>query len=239
MARRPGAGRRLAGIARTQPPPAALRPPARVQLPLFTGLPRAYRYGRIDLRTDAVPGNPWLAWALHLAHTTAEARGWDAEMLQTVNRVLVMLLAGYAEGRGIQVSDFRQVLRGRGNSIGRTAEILDAMGILADDRPAAFDAWLAASSTALPPESAPKPAAGHVPCTTAPRASRPCTTRASGSTSPRSARPCWPGRPATATCGRSPAMTSATASPRTARRPRARRPWPRAGPCSPGRRRTA
>lgn len=24
------------------------------------------------------PDNPWLAWALYLAHATAEARGWAA-----------------------------------------------------------------------------------------------------------------------------------------------------------------
>jgi len=150
--RRPGTGPGSPGIARKQPPPPAGRPYRPwIQLPLITGLRRTYRYGSIDLRAGPVPGNPWLAWALHLAHSTAQARGWDAAMLQTVNRVLVMLLASYAEPEVIRVSDFRGVLRERGNSIGRTAEILDAMGILADDRTAAFDRWLAAQLDGLSP----------------------------------------------------------------------------------------
>jgi hypothetical protein len=149
---RPGTGPGSPGIARKQPPPAALRPHSPwVQQPLVTGLRRTYRYGIVDLRTDPVPANPWLAWALHVAHGAAQARGWDAAMLQTVNRVLVMLLASYAEPEVIRVSDFREVLRGRGNSIARTAEILTAMGILADDRPATFDTWLAAQLDGLSP----------------------------------------------------------------------------------------
>ena len=45
---------RLAG----GPPAAAGGRDGCLQLPLFADVPRAYRYGRIDLRTDAVPGNP-------------------------------------------------------------------------------------------------------------------------------------------------------------------------------------
>jgi hypothetical protein len=138
---------RLAG----GPPAAAGGRDGCLQLPLFADVPRAYRYGRIDLRTDAVPGNPWLARALHLAHTTAEARGWDSQMLGTLNRTLAVVLSGYAEGTMIKVSEFRPALRKRGDSITRTAQILDAMGILADDRPAAFDQWLAARLGGLAP----------------------------------------------------------------------------------------
>ena len=138
---------RLAG----GPPAAAGGRDACLQLPLFTDVPRVYRYGRIDLRTDAGPGNPWLARALHIAHTTAEARGWDSQMLGTLNRTLAVVLSGYAEGTMIKVSEFRPALRKRGDSITRTAQILDAMGILADDRPATFDQWLAARLGGLAP----------------------------------------------------------------------------------------
>ena len=196
---------RLAGT----PPAAALARDGWLQLPLFADVPRAYRYGRTDLRTDAVPGNPWLARALHIARTTAEARGWDPQMLGTLNRTLTMVLAGYAEGTVIKVSEFRPALRQRGDSITRTAQILDAMGILADDRPAAFDQWLAARLGGLAPAISGETSGGPAPCTTAPRAPRPCTTRPSGPTSPRSARHCWNGRPAMRTCARSPPAMSA------------------------------
>ena len=138
---------RLAG----GPPAAAGGRDGCLQLPLFADASRVYRYGRIDLRTDAVPGNPWLARALHIAHTTAGARGWDSQMLATLNRTLAVVLSGYAEGTMIKVSEFRPALRQRGDSITRTAQILDAMGILADDRPAAFDQWLAARLGGLAP----------------------------------------------------------------------------------------
>ena len=49
------------------PPPAVQPRPAAVQPALFDTLPRAYRFGRTDLRAGPPPGNPWLAWALHLA----------------------------------------------------------------------------------------------------------------------------------------------------------------------------
>jgi hypothetical protein len=72
-------------------------------------------------------------------------------MLGTLNRTLAAVLSGYAEGTMIRVSEFRPALRQRGDSIARTAQILDAMGILADDRPAAFDQWLAARLGGLAP----------------------------------------------------------------------------------------
>ena len=146
----PRCGVRAAQLAGT-PPAAALTRDGWLQLPLFADAPRAYRYGRTDLRTDAVPGNPWLARALHIARTRAEAQGWDPQMLGTLNRTLTMVLAGYAEGTVIKVSEFRPALRQRGDSISRTAQILDAMGILADDRPDAFDQWLATRLGGLAP----------------------------------------------------------------------------------------
>jgi len=133
------------------PPPAVQPRPAAVQPALFDTLPRAYRFGRTDLRAGPPPGNPWLAWALHLAQAMAENRGLDATVHRELNRNLVMLLAGYAEGDIIRVSDFRDVLARRGAGQARTIEILTTMGILADDRPSAFDAWLSAKLDGLTP----------------------------------------------------------------------------------------
>ena len=84
------------------PPPAAARPgTGGTQLALFAAPPaRDYRRVRFDLRRGAAPDNPWLAWALHLAHITAEARGWQPVTRRGMQRVLVTLLAGHARRRG-------------------------------------------------------------------------------------------------------------------------------------------
>jgi len=122
------------------------------QLALFDA-PRVYRYGRFDLRTDLIPENPWLEWALHLAQTTAEARGLSEPTRGDLNRTLVMLLAEHREGESIRCSDFYGVLRERGVSIERTTEILARMGILNDDRPAicTFERWLTGKLDGLTP----------------------------------------------------------------------------------------
>jgi len=127
-----------------KPPPPAVGQPyvGWVQPSIFDDARRDYRYGRIDLRRGPAPDNPWLAWALHLAHVMAEARGFDHIVRRTLNRNLVMLLADHTAGEVIRTSDFCEVLRDRGASLGHTTEILQAMGILCDDRPATFEQWL-------------------------------------------------------------------------------------------------
>jgi hypothetical protein len=81
----------------------------------------------------------------------AETRGFDARVHRELNRNLVALLAGYAEGDIIRVSDFRQVLASRGASQAHTIEVLATMGILADDRAPAFDTWLACRLSGVAP----------------------------------------------------------------------------------------
>ena len=111
--------RGVKGRPRKLPPPVAIRPwPGGVQLALFDALPRAYAFGRIDLRSGPAPASPWLAWALHLAHTMAETRGFDGRVHRELNRNLVALLAGYAEGDAIRVSDFRRHPRQPGRQPG-------------------------------------------------------------------------------------------------------------------------
>lgn len=132
----------------TAPPPA---PPRQMQLTLFDGLPRSYHYGRVNLRTDPVPASPWLLAALQTANAMAEIRGWNADTLGKINRALVMLLAGYDGTEQIKLSGFAPVLRQRGTSVTRAAAILAALDIVTDDRPTAFDTWLAAKLGGLPP----------------------------------------------------------------------------------------
>jgi integrase len=148
MPRRRGAK----GRPRKAPPPVAIRPrPGPVQLALAGALPRAHAFGQTDLRSGPAPESPWLAWALHLAHTIAETRGFDDQVHRELNRNLVALLAGYAEGDVIRVSDFRRALASRGASQGHTIEVLTTMGILADDRPPVFDTWLASRLDGMAP----------------------------------------------------------------------------------------
>lgn len=142
-ARRRGVGVGAPGLSRKPPPPFAGSPaPVAAQLRLFDDLPRTYDYGRLDRRSTGVPNNPWLAWGLHLAHTLSEARGWTPVVRGALERVLVMLLSNHLEGERIRYSDFAPVVRRHGDSVKRTVEVLDAMGILLDDRENTFDVWL-------------------------------------------------------------------------------------------------
>jgi hypothetical protein len=134
------------------PPPVAIRPrTGGVQLALFADLPRTYRPGSVDLRSASAPDNPWLAWALHLAHTMAETRGFDPIVRRALNRNLVMLLANHAEGDTARVSDFHRVITNRGASLVHVIDVLATMGVLHDDRPRVFDTWLESKLDKLAP----------------------------------------------------------------------------------------
>jgi hypothetical protein len=104
---------------------------------------------QFDLRHGAAPGNPWLAWALHLAYVTAEARGWLPVTRRAVQRVLVALLAGHGGGEAISASAVHAVARRYSASIGIVIEILATMGIVEDDRPGLFSGWLDAKLDGL------------------------------------------------------------------------------------------
>jgi integrase len=140
--RRWGVGSGKGRLPKPSPAPAAQPVVPWWQPPLFDGVVREYRYGRVDLRRDRLPDNPWLAWALHIAHTMAEARGFDSIVLSALNRALVMLLANHVDGERIRFSDFHQVLRRRGTAPQHTAHVLSVMGILIDDRRPAINVWL-------------------------------------------------------------------------------------------------
>ena len=125
-------------------PQAANRPRSRsTQQALFDAVPaRDYRQMRFDLRRGAPPGNPWLAWALHLAHVTAEVRGWQPVTRRAMQRVLVTLLAGHCDGELISASDAHAVASRYSIGSRLVTEILTTMEIVADDLPGLFSSWL-------------------------------------------------------------------------------------------------
>jgi integrase len=140
--RRRGVGVGTPGITRKQPPPVAGRPRVHwIQPALFDAGPRDYRL-RADRRTHPTLDNPWLAWALYLAHILAEARGFDPIVHDALDRTLVMLLAEHAAGDTIRYSDIHRAVRPRGNSAEHAARVLQQMGVLHDDRTRAIDSWI-------------------------------------------------------------------------------------------------
>ncbi|MGW7006375.1 hypothetical protein ACWGCW_27040 [Streptomyces sp. NPDC054933] len=122
-------------------PPFACRPVSRWCQPfLFDGVPRDYR--RFDPEAHADPSNPWLAWGRHLAHGLAEGRGWGRRVRLDVDRALVVLLSQHTEGDVIRYSEIIAPLRALDSSIERTAEVLEAMSVLVDDRRPSYEDWL-------------------------------------------------------------------------------------------------
>jgi hypothetical protein len=134
-----------------QPLPVVGRPSSLwLQEPLLVPGPRQYRRGVLDLRGGPPPDNPWLAWALHLAHTTAEARGWEPVVRRAMQRVLVMLLAEHQEPDRIRVSDFAEAAARQYINLDYVIEILTTMDVVDDDRPASLEGWMTAKLAGLP-----------------------------------------------------------------------------------------
>lgn len=125
--------------------------PQWVQLLLLPDLRRAYRYGMADRRDRQPPANPWLRWALHIATTMAETRGFSPQLTRTLTRNLAMLLTRHVEGELIRYSSYHPVLTSRGSSLAQTTEVLQTMGILLDDRHPTFARWLEAKLADLAP----------------------------------------------------------------------------------------
>ncbi|MEV0492264.1 hypothetical protein [Streptomyces atratus] len=118
----------------------ALRPrTAWRQLPLFEQVPRDF--GRLDPAAADLAG-PWLAWAKHLAHQLAEARGWGRGIRFAVNRGLAIVLTGYTEGDVIRHSEIFTPLRALDLRVGHVITVLEEMGIFRDDEEPFFERWL-------------------------------------------------------------------------------------------------
>jgi integrase len=134
------------------PPPPVARPIAEwVQPPLFEIGARDYRAHRVDLRSGPPPENPWLTWALYLAHQMAEARGWSAVTRGSMQRTLVKLLSGHSAGELIRASDARIVALAQYIHLAAVLELLEQMDVLTDDLPTTFDSWLQAKTDTLAP----------------------------------------------------------------------------------------
>jgi hypothetical protein len=124
-----------------KPPPAPASPPADRWLQ-----PRLFEAGkdftRFDEDNDAGLHNPWLLWAIYLAGRRGEARGWKRGILLGTRRALIIVLSGHAAGDTVCYSGIFPALRALGISTERVAEVLEEMGVLADDRRPSFEGWL-------------------------------------------------------------------------------------------------
>ena len=104
--------------------------------------PLDWRHARVDLRRGPVPDNPWLAWARHLAHTTAENRSWHPVVRRSMQRALVALLVRHRAGEQIPASTVREITAAFSVNIDLALEILQIMDVVHDDRPHGFARWL-------------------------------------------------------------------------------------------------
>ena len=126
------------------------RPTTRWVQPFLFECPRR-DYTRFDERVNVNLDNPWLGWGHYLAHRLGEARGWSRGVRADVQRALIILLSGHVEGDVVFYSAMFAVLRALDLSSDRTADVLDQMGILLDDRRPSFETWLEAKLTGITP----------------------------------------------------------------------------------------
>jgi site-specific recombinase XerD len=132
-------GRRRGRPPKTPPTPTG---PPRGQ-PVQLGLFEVRRdFTRFDESTGVDPTNPWLEWAIYLAHRRGEARGWSRYVRDAVRRGLTIVLSGHAAGDPVYWSELLPAMRAVDVGTERVAEILDEMGVLRDDRRPAFEDWL-------------------------------------------------------------------------------------------------
>jgi site-specific recombinase XerD len=93
-------------------------------------------------RQLAEPLSPSLACALRAADRLAESRGWSSGVRHRVRKGLRTALAGCAEGEAVRWSLALPALRAGRLCARHVAMVLRQEGLLDDDRPPAFDAWL-------------------------------------------------------------------------------------------------
>jgi hypothetical protein len=86
--------------------------------------------------------SPALAAAVRVAGRLAEARGWSPEVRYRVCKGLETALAGRGEGENVRWSQVQPLLQAGQVPARHVAEVLRQAGMLHDDRPPAFDAWL-------------------------------------------------------------------------------------------------
>jgi hypothetical protein len=131
-------------------------PPAPVGRPAFCWVqPRLFEawrdFTRFDEAADADLGNPWLAWGLYLAWQRGEARGWRRGLRLTVRRALIIVLSRHEPGDTVRYSEIIPLQQALAISARRTAEVLQEMGLLENDRRPSFEDWLERKLDGLPP----------------------------------------------------------------------------------------
>lgn len=99
-------------------------------------------YSAFDRRLHADLANPTLVQARLAARAFGEARGWGRWLIKDVDRSLVIALSGHTPDDTVRLSELAPMLRDRCLGVERTAEILEHLGLLNDDRVPAFEAWL-------------------------------------------------------------------------------------------------
>ena len=93
--------------------------------------------------------NPWLVLGRAAARTIGEARGWKYAVRDQVDRAVAIVLSNHTDGDKITYSALYAV-RHRLN-VARTAEVLDHLGLLVDDRIPPIEHWLEQRLNELPP----------------------------------------------------------------------------------------
>jgi hypothetical protein len=83
-----------------------------------------------------------VVWAHFRAHLLGESRGWSRGVRFAVNRALVILLTHHRDDDVIHYSEMFPALRAFDLSVERTADVLEQMGVLIDDRQPSFEQWL-------------------------------------------------------------------------------------------------
>ncbi|MEH0975227.1 integrase [Micromonospora sp. CPCC 205546] len=107
-------------------------------------------FTRFDRRAHANPDNRTLIHARMAARDLGEARGWSHHLADEVDDALVVLLSAHAPGDRLSYTEIGHVDR-LGYNVSRTAEVIDHLGLLDDDRADTVDAWLAGRLTVLTP----------------------------------------------------------------------------------------
>ncbi|MGH3433234.1 MAG: integrase, partial [Thermocrispum sp.] len=131
----------------TEHPPTPPRPADGGQLQLhLPGPGRAF-----DWQLHAELTNPVLLRVRRIADQMGQAHGWNRMLVAELDRALVVLLSGHAEGEPFCHSQLVDVLHRYGVSIDRVADVLDHADLLIDDRVPAFEHWLEGKLAELPP----------------------------------------------------------------------------------------
>lgn len=144
---RPPRRGRASGSAADLAPPTTPGPADGGQLQLhLPGPARAF-----DRQQHAELTNPALARVRGLAQVMGQARGWNPQLTAELDRALVIVLSGHADGERLRRSALVDVLHRYGISVDRVADVLAQAGLLDDDRVPAFEFWLTDKLAELAP----------------------------------------------------------------------------------------